>query len=133
MFGRWRRERKAKTEADLLTLVAMLWARGDFEARWIAWTLFTNEVSKNLGSGPVGDISRFAEGATIANGLANLGYPESGKSLRACMITGDFSWEMNTDDEADPRSVRRLSLEEIMGVRAGPYRRAFYQFQQSLL
>ncbi|MEQ8269048.1 MAG: hypothetical protein RH982_17785 [Parvibaculum sp.] len=132
MFGRWRKRRKVEAEAEFLTMVAMLWARGDFEARWIAWTLFISEGSKELGSGPMGDIRRFTEGTKISKGLTSLGYPESSKSFSMCLVAGTFSWGINDDDKGDPRNVRQLSIEKIMGEKAPPYRVAFHRFQRSL-
>ncbi|MBC7285476.1 hypothetical protein [Hoeflea sp.] len=132
MFKKWRRARQIAEEAQLLVVIGKLWARGDFESRWIAWSMLLQEVAAEFGSGPVGDIQRFAAGSAIAKTLGSLGYSDSAMSLSNCLIRGNFAWELNSDDEHDPEDLREMSLEEVLGQRAGPYRTAFHRFQRSI-
>jgi hypothetical protein len=132
MFERWKSARRAKKEAHLLMLVGTLWARGDFESRWIAWTILLGEVSSEFGSGPTGDITRFLAGHSVAKTLSELGYPDSAMSLSLCLVKGNFAWSRNSDDPDDPEGIRSLSVEEILGSRAAYYRTAFHRFRQTL-
>lgn len=128
MFERWRRARQAKKEATLLMLVVTLWARGDFESRWIAWAILVGEVSREFGSAR----AQFVADRSVTATLSEIGYPDSAMRLSARLVEGTFAWSQNSDDPDDPHGIRRLSLEEILGSRSAYYRTAFHRFQQTL-